>query len=85
MSHMLEVYYKEPADAAREARVVACAARHGGRLDWREEAARAGGPVCLTLEFPGLEQARGAAASLRECGEHVEGPAEYGTEVGGGT
>jgi hypothetical protein len=78
MSYMLEVYYREPADEAREGRAAACAATHGGRLGYREEPTRAGGPVCLTFEFPGAEQARAAAESLRGRGEHVEGPAEYG-------
>ena len=50
----------------------------GGRLDYREVPERAGGPVCLTFEFPGAEEAQAAAESLREHGEHVEGPAEYG-------
>ena len=78
MSYMLEVYYREPADEVREGCAAQCASTHGGRLGYREGPARAGGPVCLTFEFAGLDDAQRAAEALRSRGEHVEGPAEYG-------
>lgn len=77
MSYMIEVYYRVPEDKAREGRVAECAAAHGGRLDYRE-VERLGGPVCLTFDFPSVEEALAAADSLRGHGEHVEGPADYG-------
>lgn len=79
MSCMFEVYYRPPADPAREAVLTECVARLGGRLDFREtpDDGDAGG-VCLTFEFDDPERARQAADSLRERGEHVEGPVDYG-------
>ncbi len=78
MSCMIEVYYREPTDEARENRLVESAKAYGGRLDYRESPDRPGGPVCLTFEFSEADQALAAAESLRGHGEHVEGPADYG-------
>jgi hypothetical protein len=79
MSYMLEVFYKAPADAAKEATLTECVSKLGGRLDYREPPS-AGGPggVCLTFEFSDLDRAQAAAESLRRQGEHVEGPSDYG-------
>jgi len=50
-------------------------------LDYREAPDDGGGPggVCLSFEFNDLERARVAAELLRQKGEHVEGPVDYGT------
>jgi len=79
MSYMFEVYYRPPASPSREATLTACVSRLGGRLDYREEP-RAGGPggVCLTYEFDDFDAADRAANELRQLGEHVEGPVDYG-------
>ena len=77
MSYMLEIFYRAPADERRERRLNACAASHGGRLDYREPPQTPGGPICLTFEFDGLEQAQAAAGCLRGEGQHVEGPCAY--------
>jgi len=79
MSYMFEVYYPPPADPTREAALTEHVSRLGGRLDYRE--APAGGipgGVCLTFEFHKLDRARIAAEALRQQGEHVEGPVDYG-------
>jgi hypothetical protein len=34
--------------------------------------------MCLTFEFEDWPRAQSAAAVLRQYGEHVEGPQEYG-------
>jgi hypothetical protein len=77
---MFEVYYRLPADAARESALARFVSNLGGRLDYREAPAegRPGG-VCLTFEFNDIDVARGAAEALRSEGEHVEGPVEYGS------
>ncbi len=80
MSSMFEVYYRSPADPAREAALVECVSSHGGRLDYREAPdGNQSGSICLTFEFGDREQARAAAESLRWRGEHVEGPVDYGS------
>jgi hypothetical protein len=79
MSFMFEVCYRPPADAPREAALTRQIAALGGRLDFREEPnGQALGGVCLTYEFDDLESARVAAQKLREQGEYVEGPVDYG-------
>ena len=79
MSFMFEVYYKPPANPAKEAAVTDRVATLGGRLDFREEGDEHGlGGVCLTYEFEDLERATNAAAALRQLGEHVEEPVDYG-------
>lgn len=81
MTYMFEVYYKPPADRAREQQISATAQAFGGRLDMREEPKGDGslGGVCLTYEFADLGSAESAAQALRASGEHVEDIGEYGT------
>jgi hypothetical protein len=79
MSFMFEVYYQPPADPVKEATVTHRVAALGGRLDYREHAEEQGlGGICLTYEFDDFEVAAKAAAALRQAGEHVEGPVDYG-------
>jgi hypothetical protein len=79
MSFMFEVYYKSPADARREETITDRVAHRGGKLSYRENPPEPeGGPVCLTYEFDELDPALAAAAALRQQGEHVEGPVDYG-------
>ena len=79
MSFMFEVYYKAPPDPRKEADLAQRVAGLGGRLDHREMAEPgANGAVCLTFEFDGRANAEAAARVLREQGEHVEGPVDYG-------
>ena len=75
---MFEVYYHPPEDAAREARISAAVTAAGGRLDFREPAPQADGPICLTFEFENRAQADAVAEALRKAGEHVEGVSDYG-------
>lgn len=76
MSFMFEVYYKPPANPAKEAAVTSRVAALGGRLGYREDATEHSG-VCLTYEFDDSEKATKAAELLRQLGEHVEGPMDY--------
>lgn len=79
MSFMFEVLYKAPPDLRREAAISGRVGQFGGRLTYREEPDAGGtGPVCLTYEFSDLSVARQAASCLRQEGEHVEGPTDYG-------
>jgi hypothetical protein len=78
MSFMFEVYYKAPADKKREAVLADRIESFGGRLDYREEPDKGQGTVCLTFEFDQLDRAEAAAETLRQSGEHVEGPVDYG-------
>jgi hypothetical protein len=79
MSFMFEVYYRPPADPAREAALTERVSCLGGRLDYREVPAEGmPGGVCLTFEFPDIDRARAAAEALLAQGEHVEGPVDYG-------
>lgn len=79
MSFMFEVYYKPPMNPAKEAALTDRVAALGGDLDFREEGDEQGlGGVCLTYEFEDLESATKAANVLRQLGEHVEGPVDYG-------
>ena len=79
MAYMFEIYYCAPADPAKEARLTDLVARLGGRFDFREEpTASNNGGVCLTYEFDKWETAATAADDLRQRGEHVEGPQDYG-------
>lgn len=79
MSFMFEVYYKPPTDAGKETNLLQQVSALGGRLDFREEPdEREGGGICLTFEFDDWEAAETAAAKLREQGEHIEGPGDYG-------
>lgn len=77
---MIDVLYKSPTDTVREAAFTDQAVRYGGQLTFREDSPGAG-PVCLTYEFPDVTAAQNAAASLRQLGAHIEGPANYGEVV----
>lgn len=79
MSFMFELYYNPPANPEKENLLTRQITTLGGRLDYREEANGLGsGGICLTFDFDDLESARRAAQRLREQGEHVEGPVDYG-------
>jgi hypothetical protein len=79
MSFMFEVYYRSPADPCKETCLSKQIERFGGRLSFCEVASKDGPPsVCLTYEFDDRTRAETAAQSLRELGEHVEGPVDYG-------
>jgi hypothetical protein len=80
MSFMFEVYYKPPANPTKEALLSERIIPLGGRLDYREDTDVAGRTgVCLTYEFDSLESATRTANLLRQLGEHVEGPVDYGS------
>jgi hypothetical protein len=79
MSFMFEVYYRPPADPHRETALTERVAELGGRLDYREDSTDLVG-VCLTFEFDDYHRAEAAAQALRELGEHVEGPMDYGPD-----
>jgi hypothetical protein len=76
MSYMFEVFFKPPANPAKEAGVTGRVIAFGGRLDYREDATEHTG-ICLTYEFDDREKATKAAELLRQLGEHVEGPMDY--------
>lgn len=79
MSYMFEVYYKVPPDLRKEAKLTQKLLRLGGRLTFREGADEyESASLCLTYEFDDLSLAETAAESLRQQGEHVEGPVDYG-------
>jgi hypothetical protein len=80
MSVMFEVYYRRPQDHEREARLTEQVTQLGGRFDFWEESHIPGvcNYVCLTYEFDDWPQANAAADILRQQGEHVEGPSQYG-------
>jgi len=79
MSFMFEVFCKPPANPTKEAAVSDRVAALGGRLDYREDANDDGpGGICLTYEFDDRRLAGEAADLLRQLGEHVEGPVDYG-------
>ncbi len=80
MSYMFEVYYRPPADPSKESTLAERVLSFGGRLDYRE-APGVGEPggVCLTFEFE--DWGRAASEALRQQGEHVEGPADYGAHL----
>ena len=80
MSYMFEVYDKAPADPKKEAALSQQVLKHGGRLDYREDPEETGSSraVIRTYEFDDFGQAEAAAEALRQQGEHVEGPGDYG-------
>ena len=79
MSFMFEVYCRPPTDPKKEAALTARASSLGGRLSYREAPDEEGSDgVCLTYEFDDRDQAELAAKALRDQGEHVEGPVDYG-------
>jgi hypothetical protein len=83
MSVMFEVYYRPPVDTSKEAALTTRIAKLGGRLTYREVPGDGNlGGVCLTYEFDDPSLAEEAAKALRENGEHVEGPVQYGSAQG---
>ncbi len=79
MSYMFEVYYKSPIDLKKEEEITGAVASLGGSLDCRETLIETGtDAVCLTYEFDEMELAQKAADLLRQRGDHVEGPVDYG-------
>jgi hypothetical protein len=82
MSYLLEVYYRPPADAQKEEALTSRLLAMGGRLTYRE-APKVGASrgICLSYEFAQRDQAAAAARLLRDQGEHVEGPVDYGGEM----
>ncbi len=79
MSYMFEVYYKAPVDSGKESRLAEIVSHMGGALTYREAPPATGSEsVCLTFEFTEFASAQSAAVSLRNRGEHVEGPVDYG-------
>jgi len=79
MSVMFEVFYKPPSDKEREAKITGFVLKTGGRLDYRESPPDTEiGSICLTYEFDERDSAEAAASLLRQQGEHVEGPMDYG-------
>ena len=77
MSWMFEVYYKPPANLAKEKSLTERIQSFGGRFDYREEPSESG--ICLTYEFEELAFAEKAAAILRQQGEFIKGPVDYGS------
>jgi hypothetical protein len=79
MSFIIDVYFRSPADPDKEKALTQRVAALGGRLDYRESPqSAANGSICLTFEFGRRDEAEAAARALREQGEHVEGPVDYG-------
>ena len=79
MSYMFEVYYKAPPDPRKEAELTVQISRLGGHLTFQEHPDEYGSAsACLTYEFDDRFLAETAAESLRQQGEHVEGPVDYG-------
>ena len=79
MSFMFEVLSESPADLSRESLIGESVTRFGGCLARREEPGMIGvGSICLTYEFSDRLVAEQAASCLREHGEHVEEPVDYG-------
>jgi hypothetical protein len=80
MSYICEVYYKPPCDPRKETTLTKHITHLGGHLSFREDPdEQEMGAVCLTYEFDDLGLAEMAADSLRQQGEHVEGPVDYGS------
>ena len=82
VSVMLEVLYRSPRDSKREANIESMLAAFGGNLTYREEPVKPedNQTVCLTYEFSQRQSAELAASKLREVGEHVQGPMDYGED-----
>jgi hypothetical protein len=76
MTWAFDVYYIPPANSPREEMLTQRVKTFGGRFDFREEPMGAG--ICLTYEFDDERKAEHAATMLRQQGEHVEGPYDYG-------
>ena len=80
MSVMFEVYYRAPTDTEREARITTEVETAGGRFDCRELPTKHSQAIILTYEFTNRAVAEIVADTLRQRGEHVEGPMDYGPD-----
>ena len=82
MSIMFEVLYGAPSNLEKEAQIASVLAEFGGRMTFKEEPStdRLSQAVCLTCEFDDYPAAEAAAIRLRELGEHIEGPMDYGDD-----
>lgn len=79
MSFMFETYVKPPVSPAKKAAITEQVLALGGRLDYHEdEGENAKNGVTLTYDFEDLSVAAKAANVVRQLGEHVEGPVDYG-------
>lgn len=80
MSYAFELYYAGPEDEAHNQRLLTSVQPFGGRLTFREpaESQTHSDATCLTFEFANHHDADAAAKALRELGQHIEGPFEYG-------
>jgi hypothetical protein len=81
MSIMIEVLYHSPYDPERETQIATTLKAFGGHLTCREEPGTdsLAQSICLTYEFDERHAAEAGANQLRNLGEHVEGPMDYGT------
>ena len=82
MSIMIEVIYHGPCNSEREDHITMITDECNGRLTHKEEPENAGvsQSVCLTYEFADRNSAQTAVNQLRNLGEHVEGPMDYGDD-----
>ena len=80
-TYIIEVYLGSPGDVNLERQITEAAARHGGRLDYRYDAAsQIDSParfVELTYEFDEVRAAQAAMDDLNRLGHYVEGPSRY--------
>jgi len=78
---MFEVYYMAPRDFSHDAQIATEVERFGGEITFTEEpdgSEFSCQSVVLTCEFADLAVAERAADAIRNRGEHVEGPMDYG-------
>lgn len=80
MSFMFELYYHAPEDLEREAPITRVVVAAGGRLQHREQPSDLCKAVILTYEFDSRTVAETVAEVLRQQGEHIEGPMDYGPD-----
>ena len=79
MSIMFDVYYKAPRDLERGEKITGSRVHRGGKLSFREPPPESeNGSIVLTHEFGEFETAKATASLLRQQGEQVEGPVDYG-------
>lgn len=76
MSIMIEVHYQKPESREYEQVISVCASEYDGAITYRENNNEKS--ICLTIEFPSWKNALDASSKLREAGEYVEGPMDYG-------
>ncbi len=78
MTYAIEIFLPLATSAERVKEITEFVESSGGRLDFREPAGVNGEATCLTFEFDNLPAAEATATSIREHGEHTEGPFAYG-------